>query len=277
MRRANDVVQGPAGRELDVVAIEAWLLESLRDAPQRERIAVIVPDCARRRRRAGRSRGRGAGGARLRRSVLRRGERGVRAAARQLFADVFAQPAAGLNLGRQLFYLQTRRAGTVSARRASAAVSAVLVVAPVGRHGGGGHLARHAHRSVAPARTDLFVAGAQAGLGAHDAAATFRQRPARPHQAERGRGDGPRCETCEVACGIHDSNASYLRFLMDREREAFTVVSSGTWTIVMANRGDLRRLIEATRHARQRQRVRRAGSDRALHGWPGIRSDRAER
>jgi len=49
---------------------------------------------------------------------------------------------------------------------------------------------------------------------------------------------------CEVSCGIHDSNASYLRFLMDREREAFTVVSSGTWTIVMANRGDLRRLVE---------------------------------
>jgi sugar (pentulose or hexulose) kinase len=68
---------------------------------------------------------------------------------------------------------------------------------------------------------------------------------------------------CEVACGIHDSNASYLRFLMDREREAFTVVSSGTWTIVMANRGDLRRLVEqrgqrphvqAELHAR-RQRV----------------------
>jgi len=50
--------------------------------------------------------------------------------------------------------------------------------------------------------------------------------------------------SCEVACGIHDSNASYLRFLMDREREAFTVVSSGTWTIVMTNRGDLRRLRE---------------------------------
>jgi sugar (pentulose or hexulose) kinase len=31
---------------------------------------------------------------------------------------------------------------------------------------------------------------------------------------------------------------------MDREREAFTVVSSGTWTIVMANRGDLGRLRE---------------------------------
>jgi sugar (pentulose or hexulose) kinase len=49
---------------------------------------------------------------------------------------------------------------------------------------------------------------------------------------------------CAVVCGIHDSNASYLRFLMDREREAFTVVSSGTWTIVMANRGDLGRLRE---------------------------------
>jgi L-fuculokinase len=49
---------------------------------------------------------------------------------------------------------------------------------------------------------------------------------------------------CAVVCGIHDSNASYLRFLMDREREAFTVVSSGTWTIVMANRGDLARLRE---------------------------------
>ena len=39
----------------------------------------------------------------------------------------------GLNLGRQLFYLQTRRADTVPARRAPAAVSAVLGVAAVGR------------------------------------------------------------------------------------------------------------------------------------------------
>jgi sugar (pentulose or hexulose) kinase len=51
-------------------------------------------------------------------------------------------------------------------------------------------------------------------------------------------------ENCVVVSGIHDSNASYLRFLIDREREAFTVVSSGTWTIVMANRCDLRRLRE---------------------------------
>ena len=45
-RRANNIVQGPACRELDIVAIEAWLLESLRNAPGRERIAVIVEPSA---------------------------------------------------------------------------------------------------------------------------------------------------------------------------------------------------------------------------------------
>jgi len=42
-RRANGVVQGLATRELDVVAIEAWLLDSLRAAPERERVVAIVP------------------------------------------------------------------------------------------------------------------------------------------------------------------------------------------------------------------------------------------
>jgi L-fuculokinase len=44
---------------------------------------------------------------------------------------------------------------------------------------------------------------------------------------------------CEIVCGIHDSNASYLKFLIGREREPFIIVSSGTWTIVMANGGEL--------------------------------------
>jgi L-fuculokinase len=42
-RRANAVVEGPFGRELDVKAIEQWLLEALRDAPHKERIRYIVP------------------------------------------------------------------------------------------------------------------------------------------------------------------------------------------------------------------------------------------
>jgi L-fuculokinase len=40
-------------------------------------------------------------------------------------------------------------------------------------------------------------------------------------------------------CGIHDSNASYLQHLLDRRHEPFCVVSSGTWTVIMANRADL--------------------------------------
>jgi L-fuculokinase len=42
-RRPNDPAGGPGLRELDVHAIEAWLIESLRQAPERERIGVIVP------------------------------------------------------------------------------------------------------------------------------------------------------------------------------------------------------------------------------------------
>jgi sugar (pentulose or hexulose) kinase len=49
---------------------------------------------------------------------------------------------------------------------------------------------------------------------------------------------------CKVVCGIHDSNASYLKFLIGREQSAFTVVSSGTWTVVMTNGGELSSLVE---------------------------------
>ncbi|WP_323814883.1 FGGY-family carbohydrate kinase [Cellvibrio sp. NN19] len=46
---------------------------------------------------------------------------------------------------------------------------------------------------------------------------------------------------CKVYLGLHDSNASYLRYLCnDKTRQdSFTVVSTGTWTILMQARGDL--------------------------------------
>jgi len=243
VRRANDVVQGTGGRELDIVAIEAWLLEVLRTAPGRERIAVIVPI---------------AHGAA---AVL------VDHAGEVLAAPDYEDPCfeqvgteylplrdsysltyspslpAGLNLGRQLFYLQTRRAD-VFARAAhlllypqywSWRLSGVMAaeVTSLGTH------------------TDLWRPHEQTYSSLARRQGWARLMPAQRSATERlGRikagivaatGLDP---ACEVACGIHDSNASYLRFLMDREREAFTVVSSGTWTIVMANRGDLRRLVE---------------------------------
>jgi sugar (pentulose or hexulose) kinase len=46
-----------------------------------------------------------------------------------------------------------------------------------------------------------------------------------------------------VSCGLHDSNASYLQHLLARGGEGpFCVISSGTWTVIMANNTDLARL-----------------------------------
>jgi L-fuculokinase len=242
-RRANQTVRGPAGRELDVVSIEAWLLESLRSAPERERVEVIVPI---------------AHGA----AAVLVGHDGEVLAAPDYedadFDDVAADYAAlrdpysrtfsphlpqGLNLGRQLFYLQERRSALY---------------------------ARAAHLLLYPQYWAWRLSGVMAAevtsLGTHtdlwwphEAAYSWTARERGwaslmpPMRRATDRLGALRASvaaatgldaSCEVACGIHDSNASYLRFLLDRERKAFTVVSSGTWTIVMANRGDLTRLRE---------------------------------
>jgi sugar (pentulose or hexulose) kinase len=243
VRRANNVVQGEACRELDVVAIEAWLLESLRAAPHKERISVIVPIAH--------------GAAAV--LVDHAGEVLVAPDYEDpCFDEVLAEYAPlrdhysltfsptlpqGLNLGRQLFYLQTRRA-TLFKRAAhlllypqywSWRLSGTMAaeVTSLGTHTDLWRPHEHAYSTLARkqgwARMMPPQHPANARLGRIKASVA----------AATGLG-----ADCEVACGIHDSNASYLRFLMDREREAFTVVSSGTWTIVMANRGDLRRLRE---------------------------------
>jgi sugar (pentulose or hexulose) kinase len=40
---------------------------------------------------------------------------------------------------------------------------------------------------------------------------------------------------CQFYSGIHDSNASFLRYRLAQEGSPFTVVSTGTWTILMAS------------------------------------------
>jgi sugar (pentulose or hexulose) kinase len=215
----------------------------LRNAPQRERIAVIVPIAH--------------GAAAV--LVDRAGE--VLAAPdyedpcfdevsaeylplRDHYSMTFSPNLpVGLNLGRQLFYLQTRRPELFQRAahllmypqywswRLSGAMA--VEVTSLGTH------------------TDLWRPHEQAYSALARKQGWARMMPPQRFATDRlGRIRQSVVEqtglsaTCEVACGIHDSNASYLRFLMDREREAFTVVSSGTWTIVMANRGDLRRLVE---------------------------------
>ncbi|HEX6638997.1 MAG TPA: hypothetical protein VF033_15180 [Steroidobacteraceae bacterium] len=242
-RRPNEVVQGPAGRELDVLAIEAWLLDALREAPARERIGVIVPI---------------AHGA----AAVLVDHAGEVLAAPDYEDTCFNEAAVdylplrdpysltfspnlpqGLNLGRQLYYLQTRR-GDLYQRAAH-----ILLYPQYWSWRLCGVMA--AEVTSLGTHTDLWrpQEGAYSQLARKQGWARMMP-PQRPANDRLGRikptlaaatGLDP---ACEVACGIHDSNASYLRFLMDREREAFTVVSSGTWTIVMANRGDLRRLRE---------------------------------
>ena len=243
VRRANEIVQGPAGRELDVVATEVWLLDALRSAPARERIAVLVPI---------------AHGAA---AVL------VDHAGAVLVAPDYEDPCfdevsaeylplrdsyaltfspnlpQGLNLGRQLFYLQTRRAEMF--QRAAH----VLLYPQYWSWRLSGNMA--AEVTSLGTHTDLWRPHEHAYSSLARKQGWARMMPPQRPATERLGRIKPSVAaatglsaTCEVACGIHDSNASYLRFLMDREREAFTVVSSGTWTIVMANRGDLRRLVE---------------------------------
>lgn len=242
-RRPNQVIEGPESRELDVVGIEQWLFDSLRQAPQRERVAAIVPI---------------AHGAA---AVLIDHDGAVLAAPDYedpRFEEVAKEYSAlrdpysmtfspglpnGLNLGRQLYYLQTRRAALFD-RAAhilmypqywSWRLSGVMSteVTSLGTHT---DLWRPHEQGYSPlARKQGWARRMPSMRNASDRLGRLRESVV----AATGLPTA-----CAVSCGIHDSNASYLRFLLDREREAFTVVSSGTWTIVMANRGDLRRLRE---------------------------------
>jgi L-fuculokinase len=243
VRRANDLVERPSGRELDIVAIEAWLLDSLRAAPGKERVRVIVPI----------AHGAAAvlvdeSGAILTAPDYEDPRFDELAAEYAALRDPYSQTFSpnlpqGLNLGRQLFYLQQRRPETFE--RAAhillypqywswrlCGVPAAEVTS-LGTH-------TDLWRPIDPSYSQLARKQGWARLIPPVRGATERLGRIRESVAAATGLDA----ACEVACGIHDSNASYLRFLMDREREAFTVVSSGTWTIVMANRGDLRRLRE---------------------------------
>jgi len=243
-RRANAGVQSSAMRELDVEAISQWLLDALRDAPHRDCIRTLVPV---------------AHGAA---AVLIDHNHGVVAAPdyedacfervnaeyrhqRDAYQSTYSPDLPlGLNLGRQLFFLQEAQPRLFS-RVAHALLypqfwawrlSGVMAseVTSLGCHSDLWLPREQTFSKLAQARgwSKLFPARKLAGdvLGPISA------------QVATATGLDPQCQ---VTCGIHDSNASYLKFLIARERdEPFTVISSGTWTVVMANRADLSRLRE---------------------------------
>ena len=243
-RRANAVIQGPRTRELDVEAIDQWLLEALNTAPHRERIRVIVPVAH--------------GAAAV---LLDRDHKVIAApdyedprfeqvnAAYRSQRDCYGESYSpdlplGLNLARQLFFLQETQP-TLFSRAAHVLLypqywawrlSGVMAseVTSLGCHSDLWLPRAASFSKLAHARgwSDLFpsmrLADDVLGPVSESVAAETGLEP-----------------RCQVVCGIHDSNASYLKFLIARDREQpFTVVSSGTWTVVMANRADLSKLEE---------------------------------
>lgn len=244
-RRPSTTGDAPGVRELDVAGIEHWLLRSLAEAPDRDRISHIVPV---------------AHGATV--ALLD-------AAGETLCAPDYEDPsfeevaaeyarerdpfgctlspdlALGLNVGRQLFYLETRQPELFGRAR-------WILLHP---QYWAWRLARVMASEITSlgCHTDLWrpIQGSYSAL-TQRRGWTERFPPLRPAGAVLGHIAPTVCEatglnpTCAVLCGIHDSNASYLRHLLSHPNgEQFAVISSGTWCVVMTRDADLAKLRES--------------------------------
>lgn len=243
-QRTRQPIESGNLRQLDLEASWEWLLDALAAADGRARITDLVPV------------GHGAAaalidaqGALLAAPDYEDPRFDSVATEYRALRDPFALTASpelplGLNLGRQLYYLQTRvprlfdRAtllllhpqywawrlcGVPASELTSLGCHTDLWLpraatpSPLAR-------ARGWDRLLPPLRR------ADAVLGVVDTA--VRRRTGLP-------------EGCRVRCGIHDSNASWLAHLAAAPPgQPFSVISSGTWVIVMARGTDLARLDE---------------------------------
>lgn len=230
-------------RQLDIRGIEEWLLDTLRTHPYRDRIRTLVPIAH--------------GAAAV--LVDREGNAllapdyedacfdSVAEAYRPL-RDPFELSYSpflplGLNLGRQLFYLETQ------APELLARVSQLLLYPQFWAWRLSGipaseltSLGCHSDlwRPLAQCPTHLASSRGWASL----------LPPLRP----AGEPLAPICEQvaratglsadCRVLTGLHDSNASFLAHLASRRQGSFAVVSSGTWTVVMARGASLQKVRE---------------------------------
>jgi sugar (pentulose or hexulose) kinase len=242
LSRPNLVRAGPPYPHFDVEEIFAWLVAGIRSLARNHEVSEIVPVAH------------GACAALLADDTLAlpildyefAGPEELLdydAEARR-FAETFSpRLPAGLNLGRQLAWLRTRFPTEFARAHRALPLSqywawrlcgvAASEVTSLGCHTDLWAPARRAFSELARAqRMD--------GLFAPMRAAWHRLGPLRPEITERTGVSGE----CRVLTGIHDSNASYLAHRGARDG-AFAVVSSGTWTIMMARHGDLAALDEA--------------------------------
>jgi sugar (pentulose or hexulose) kinase len=242
-RRCGTIERSPM-RELDVAGIEGWLLSGLASAPGKERIRALVPVAH------------GAAAVLVSSSgdplvapdyedpvfeTVREHYRALR----DPFAATFSPfLPLGLNLGRQLYYLQQQRPEVL---RSAVAIlpypqywawrlCSVMAseVTSLGCHSDLWQ-PREA-RFSALATTQGWNALIPPLRRAGDVLGTITPSIARITGLD---------PSCRVLCGIHDSNASYLCHRIGRPLdEPFAVVSSGTWTVIMANGADLTALRE---------------------------------
>jgi L-fuculokinase len=242
-KRFAAIQQSPV-RGLDVLGIERWLLSSLKGAPEKERIGALVPV---------------AHGAA---AVL------VSASGEVIAAPDYEDPVfdtvsesyrarrdpfemtlspflpLGLNLGRQLYYLREQHPKLLDSCASillypqywAWRLSNVMAteITSLGCHSDLWH-PRDARFSFLT-RTQGWDTLLPPLRAAGDVLGTISREVAQITGLD---------PTCRVLCGIHDSNASYLCYRASRPPgEPFVVVSSGTWTVIMAHGADLARLRE---------------------------------
>jgi L-fuculokinase len=243
--RASVSQHSSLGPQLDVHGIEQWLRDEFAAAPERGTLQAIVPV---------------AHGAA---AVLIDADGGVLAAPdyenpafesvagiyRPLRDDFAATLSPflplGLNLGRQLFWLQQNAPELV------ARCQYILTYAQYWAWRFSGEPA--SELTSLGCHTDLWLPLACAPSRLAGAQGWADRLPAlRAAQEVLGNVRGDWIEACGInprclcVCGIHDSNASYLAYSLEVQTGApFAVVSSGTWTVVMARGADLGRLIES--------------------------------
>jgi len=243
-RRVNRPVQALAMAQLDIAGTQGWLLAALAALPHKERLTALVPVAH--------------GAACV--LVDAQGEVLVAPdyedacfaatataydAERGAFAETCSpRLPAGLNLGAHLYFLEQAHPELWSR------TYRVLLLPQFWAWWLCGVAASEV--SSLGAHTDLW----QPRRGTYSALAT--RRGWRERLPPLRRADEPlgplRVEivaatglpvSCEVLCGLHDSNASWLaQRRQERAGTGLTVVSSGTWTIVMSSGTDLARLRE---------------------------------
>jgi L-fuculokinase len=243
--RASRSIDGSVIRALDVVGIERWLRETLSTFPDKASIEALVPV---------------AHGAA---AVLLDSEQQVCfgpdyedqafelvAEAYRTQRDPFAETFSpflplGLNIGRQLYFLESCQATQFKRIQSCLLYPQYWAWRLCGEKASevtslGCHTDLWRPREAKPSRLADRRGWSRLLPALRAASDTLAGVSA---ELVRATGLDP---GCRVQCGIHDSNASYLSHRIGRPAdEPFSVVSSGTWIIVMAHGTDLSRLRES--------------------------------